>query len=72
MRSQKTIKYANYFLLLEDCFRYFNDFQMERNLIYRVSLKKIVKEKDCKIDELKESIERLQKINSELKKILEE
>jgi hypothetical protein len=68
MRSQNTRKYANYFLLLEDCVKYFNDFHLERNLMYRVSLKRLVKQKDktikqkeCKIDELKEMMVRMDK-----------
>lgn len=79
MRSQKTIKYANYFLLLEDCVKYFNDFHLERNLLYRVSLKKLVKEskktikeKGCKIDELKEMVTRIEKSNLEMKKTTED
>jgi hypothetical protein len=80
MRSQKTMKYANYFLLLEDCVKYFNDFHLERNLMYRVSLKRLVKQKDktiqqkeCKIDELKEMMvrmdEKLEYTNSQLLEI---
>ena len=68
MRSQNTRKYANYFLVLEECVKYFNDFHLERNLVYRVSLKKLVKQKDktiqrkeCKIDELKEMMVRMDK-----------
>ena len=79
MRSQNTRKYANYFLLLEDCVKYFNDFHMERNLMYRVSLKRLVKQKDktiqrkeCKIDELKEMMVRMEKSNLEMKKTVED
>ena len=86
MRSQNTRKYANYFLLLEDCVKYFNDFHLERNLMYRVSLKRLVKQKDktiqrkeCKIDELKEMMvrmdirnERMEKSNLEMKKTVED
>ena len=86
MRSQNTRKYANYFLLLEECVKYFNDFHLERNLVYRVSLKKLVKQKDktiqrkeCKIDELNETVkrieimnERMEKSNLEMKKTVED
>ena len=79
MRSQKTIKYANYFLLLEDCVKYFNDFHLERNLIYRVSLKKlvkqnykIIKQKDCKIDELKEIMVKMDIRNERIEKKLDD
>ena len=79
MRSQNTRKYANYFLLLEDCVKYFNDFHLERNLMYRVSLKRLVKQKDktiqrkeCKIDELKEMMVRMEKSNLEMKKTVED
>ena len=63
MRSLNTMIYAKYFCLLEKCVKFFNDLHLERNLIYRVSMKKLVKQKDktikkknCKIDELKEII----------------
>jgi len=59
MRSQKTQKYANYYLLLEECVKYYNDLQFERSKIYITKFKKLVKEnkkeieiKDCKIDKL--------------------
>ena len=75
MRSQNTRKYANYFLLLEECVKYFNDFHLERNLMYRVCLKRLVKQKDktiqrkeCKIDELNETVKRIEKMNERMEK----
>ena len=57
MRSLKTKKYAKYYLLLEECIKYFNDYQIELNKKYIIKLKsKIVKKdtqliiKDDKID----------------------
>ena len=65
-------------MLLEDCVKYFNDFHLERNLVYRVSLKRLVKQKDktikqkeCKIDELKEIMVRMEKSNLDMKKTVE-
>ena len=59
MRSLKTRKYAKYYLLLEKCIKYFNDYQIELNNKYIIKLKsKIIKKdaqliiKDDKIDEL--------------------
>jgi len=59
MRSLKTKKYAKYYLLLEECIKYFNDYQIELNRIYIIKLKEknkenviVIKEKDDKIDKL--------------------
>jgi len=59
MRSLKTKKYAKYYLLLEECIKYFNDYQDKLKEKYIIKLKsKIIKKdtqliiKDDKIDEL--------------------
>ena len=59
MRSLKTKKYAKYYLLLEECIKYFNDYQDKLKEKYIIKLKsKIVDKnkqlniKDDKIDEL--------------------
>ena len=56
MRSLKTKKYARYYLLLEECIKYYNDYQKILKEKYFVSLieknKLVIKEKDDKIDEL--------------------
>ena len=63
MRSLKTKQYARYYLLLEECIKYFNDYQLELNKNYIIKLKDknkenkiIIKEKDDKIDKLEELI----------------
>ena len=56
MRSLKTKKYAKYYLLLEECIKYYNNYQKILKEKYYVSLieknKLVIKEKDDKIDEL--------------------
>ena len=59
IRSLKTKKYAKYYLLLEECIKYFNDYQDKLKEKYIIKLKsKIIKKdtqliiKDDKIDEL--------------------
>ena len=65
MRSLKTKQYAIYYLLLEECIKYYNDYQLELNKKYIIKLKDkiekkdnkiIIKEKDNKIDRLEELI----------------
>jgi small-conductance mechanosensitive channel len=63
MRSKNTKKYAKYYILLEKCIKYYNDYQLELNKKYIIKLKNknkenkiIIKEKDDKIDRLEELI----------------
>jgi ElaB/YqjD/DUF883 family membrane-anchored ribosome-binding protein len=70
MRSLKTQKYADYYLLLEECIKYYNDYQIILQQKYIIKLKDKNKEnkiiiqqqfdtikiKDDKIDELKEML----------------
>jgi hypothetical protein len=51
MRSQKTRRYAKYYLLLEKCIKYYNDYQIELNKKYIIKLKNKIVDKDDKIDE---------------------
>ena len=51
MRSLKTRKYAKYYLLLEKCIKYFNDYQIELNNKYIIKLKNKIVDKDDEIDE---------------------
>ena len=44
MRSLKTKKYAKYYLLLEECIKYFNDYQIDLNKKYIIKLKEKNKE----------------------------
>jgi len=61
MRSLKTKIYAKYYLLLEECIKYYNDFQDKLKEKYIIKLKDkhkenkiLIKEKDHKIDSLEE------------------
>ena len=78
MRSLKTRKYAKYYLLLEKCIKYFNDYQNKLKEKYIIKLETKVKEqieniqiKDDKIDKLIKINERLEilvnKSNEELR-----
>uniref|UniRef100_A0A6C0ECK6 Uncharacterized protein n=1 Tax=viral metagenome TaxID=1070528 RepID=A0A6C0ECK6_9ZZZZ len=49
MRSQKTRKYAKYYLLLEKCIKYFNDYQNEMKDKYIIILKNKIVQKDTEI-----------------------
>ena len=51
MRSLKTRKYAKYYLLLEKCIKYYNDYQNKFNNKYIIKLKNKIDDKDDKIDE---------------------
>jgi len=61
MRSLKTRKYAKYYLLLEKCIKYFNDYQLDLNKKYIIKLKSKIVEKNNKIDTLEEKIDELLK-----------
>jgi len=75
IRSLKTKKYAKYYLLLEECIKYFNDYQDKLKEKYIIKLKDkhkenkiLIKEKDNKIDSLEEKLNTLIKSNEELLK----
>jgi len=81
MRSKNTKKYANYYLLLEEAIKYFNDYQNLLKDKYIIKLKTknkenkiIIKEKDDKIDELikinKETNFKLYETSDEVKQLL--
>ena len=78
MRSIKTKIYAKYYLLLEECIKYFNEYQIELNKKYIINLedkikenKNIIIQKDDKIDELDKNIKQLLSENKEMKNMLE-
>jgi hypothetical protein len=79
IRSLKTKKYAKYYLLLEECIKYYNDYQKILKEKYFVSIieknKIVVKEKDDKIDILlknnDELINRSRKMELQLNEALE-
>jgi hypothetical protein len=49
MISLKTRLYATYYLLLEECIKCFNDYQIELNKKYIIKLKNKIVEKDKQI-----------------------
>jgi DNA repair exonuclease SbcCD ATPase subunit len=51
MRSIKTKKYARYYLLLEECIKYFNEYQIELNKKYLIIFEEKINEKDNIINE---------------------
>ena len=62
MRSKNTKIYAYYYLLLEECIKYFNDYQIELKEKYIIKLKTRLIKKDNKIDHLEEKLNTLLKI----------
>jgi hypothetical protein len=59
MRSLKTRKYANYYLLLEESIKYFNDYQIELKDTYNIILNNKILEKDSKINSLEEKLDNI-------------
>jgi hypothetical protein len=86
MRSKNKKEYAYYYLLLEECIKYFNDYQIELNKKYIIKLKNKIVEKDKQImikddkidkllkktDEQNLKIDNLLKANEKTNKINEE
>ena len=68
MRSLKTREYAYYYILLEECIKYFNDYQNELNNKYIIKLKTKIEKKDNKICKLEEKLDKLLEDNKETKK----
>ena len=69
MRSKNKKEYAYYYILLEECIKYFNDYQIELNKKYIIKLKNTeIIIKDDKIDKLlKKTDEQNLKIDNLLK-----
>jgi phage anti-repressor protein len=68
IRSKNTKLYVNYYLLLEECIKYFHDYQIELNKKYIIKLKNKIVDKDDKIDQLlKKTDEQNLKIDNLLK-----
>jgi hypothetical protein len=71
MRSKNTLKYSKYYLLLEECIKYYNDYKdkMKQTEINRLMNKLDKSHEDNKmiISELKESNEQLKESNEQLK-----
>ena len=79
MRSLKTKKYAKYYLLLEECIKYFNEYQNKLKEKYNINLKLKIESKNNKICQLEQKIDKLlednkitHKHNEEMKKYNEE
>jgi hypothetical protein len=67
MRSRNTNIYADYYLLLEECVKYFNDYQKELDKRYIIKLKTKLIKKDNKICKLEEKLNTIIKSNEETK-----
>jgi hypothetical protein len=76
MRSKNTKIYAKYYLLLEKCIKYYNDYQLELNRKFNIKLKLKIEKKDIKIDKLEEKINKILEDNKIMlennKKILDD
>jgi len=66
MRSLKTKKYAKYYLLLEECIKYYNDYQTILKEKYIIKLKSKIIIKNEKIDTLESKIDEILLSNKEL------
>ena len=64
MRSKNTLKYAKYYLLLEECIKYYNDYQLEMK---QTEVNRLIKNLDITNNELKEIKEQNTQILNELK-----
>jgi hypothetical protein len=72
MRSKNTKKYAKYYILLEQCIKYYNDYQKLLNETYIIEYKSKIIEKDNNIQELKDLIKNIELINkNKMNEILE-
>ena len=75
MRSLKTKKYAKYYLLLEECIKYFNDYQNKLKEKYTIKLQEKIENKNIEISELQKQLKRLEdlvnKSNSKLDEALD-
>jgi hypothetical protein len=67
MRSKNTNIYADYYLLLEECIKFFNDYQIELNKKYIIKLKSKIVSKNNKISSLEEKLDTIIKSNEETK-----
>ena len=67
IRSLKTKIYAKYYLLLEKCIKYFNDYEDKLKEKYIIKLKEKIIKKDNKIDHLEEKLNTIIEYNKKLK-----
>lgn len=66
MRSKNTKLYARYYLLLEKCIKYYNDYQNELKEKFIIKLKSKIDSKDKKICKLEEKLDNIIKQNDHL------
>lgn len=66
MRSLKTKKYAKYYILLEKCIKYYNDYQIILNKKYNIELTNKITMKDKKINNLEKKIDNMLKSNKKM------
>ncbi len=64
--TKNTKIYADYYLLLEECIKYFNDYQIKLKDTYIIKLKTKIIKKDNKIDHLEEKLNTIIKNNEKL------
>ena len=72
IRSVKTNQYVNYYLLLEECNKYFNNYQIELQKKYIIKLKTSLIKKDNKICSLEEKLNYIIEQNNKTHKNNEE
>jgi len=64
MRSKNTLIYSKYYILLEECVKYYNDYQIEMK---QTEVNRLIKNLDITNNELKEIKEQNTQILNELK-----
>jgi len=66
MRSKNKKEYAYYYILLEECIKYFNDYQDKLKEKYIIKLKSKIIKKDNMIDNLEKKLNTIIKNNEKL------
>lgn len=72
MRSKNTKIYAKYYLLLEECIKYFNDYQLELQKKYIIEYKTKIDKQELELKGKDDKIDELIKINKENRKHIQE
>ena len=71
IRSKNTKIYMHYYLLLEKCIKYYNDFQNKLKEKYIISYRKNIEEKDVKISSLETKMDLMIQSNKEIIELTE-
>ena len=72
IRSKNTKKYMHYYLLLEECIKYYNDFQNKLKEKYIIIYRIKIEENNNEISSLKERMDSIIQSNKEILKMNEE